>query len=115
MDHNQIFINVIKDKYKSDIIRIDIDNILFIKSEKDYCYIYTSKDIYKCHFKLKKLIKHLSDNFMQCHKQFIININKIDKISVVNRKIYISANIIPIGRLLGNTILEKINYINYYS
>jgi DNA-binding LytR/AlgR family response regulator len=74
------------------------EEILFLKSHKDYVAIVGNDFIYKVHSPLYKLIEKLNyKSLLQTHKSYAVNINKID---------YISNNIITINDfevLIGNT------------
>lgn len=77
-------------KYKDDMIilksqlityRIRKDNIIYIESMRNYIYIYTRKRTLKLRKSLKEIIKLLDDRFVQIHKSYIVNMDKIDNIS----------------------------------
>lgn len=64
---------------------IKINNIIYIEKIKNKSYIYTlqSKAIYSCTITLDKLLDMLPDNFMKCHRSYIVN---KDYISTVDNK-----------------------------
>lgn len=77
-------------KYKEDMIilkshlityRIRKDNIIYVESMRNYVYIYTGKRTLKLRKSLKEIIKLLDDRFVQIHKSYIVNMDKIDNIS----------------------------------
>lgn len=77
-------------KYKDDMIilksqlityRIRKDNIIYIESMRNYIYIYTRKRTLKLRKSLKEIIKLLDNRFVQIHKSYIVNMDKIDNIS----------------------------------
>lgn len=77
-------------RYKDDTVilkshlityRIRKDNIIYIESIRNYIYIYTRKRTLKLRKSLKEIIKLLDDVFVQIHKSYIVNMDKIDNIS----------------------------------
>ena len=62
-------------------IRLNLDSILFIESDKNYVNIYTNKEVYKYRNTLQEFQENLPNNFVQTHKSFIVNSNLITSIS----------------------------------
>ena len=90
-----------------DLIRVEIDDILFFKSDTDYVEIHT---------KTKKILSSESlshweycldtYHFTRIHKSYIINIKKIEKIS--GNRVFLKDNIkIPIGRAYKSDFTKK--------
>lgn len=83
----------IKSEYK--IIRIDFNDIKYIEAMRDYIRIYLeNQEPVMTLMGLKKLAEHLpAQSFMQVHRSFIVNLNKITTIErnriVFDNKIYI--------------------------
>ncbi|RDY60886.1 LytR/AlgR family response regulator transcription factor [Flagellimonas nanhaiensis] len=76
---------------------VQIDDILFLKSEVDYVCLVTKNKEYLILDSLKNWKEKLSDhNFVQVHRSFIVSIGKIDK--VIGNQIYIGKTKIPIGK-----------------
>ncbi len=61
---------------------IYISDIIYIEVVGNYCYIHTDNDIYKIRSTLQKLSANLQNlkNLIQCHKSFIINLDKIKQL-----------------------------------
>ena len=71
-----VFIN-----YNSRIIKIQVDDIIFINSDGDYVYINTINHKYIIREKLKNISDKLNPNlFIRIHKSYIVSLNKIDEL-----------------------------------
>ncbi|ADO84470.1 LytR/AlgR family response regulator transcription factor [Ilyobacter polytropus] len=63
------------------LVLIDVNKIIFIKSEKNVILVHTLNSAYECSHSLKELETRLrEDKFMRIHKSTIINIDYIDEI-----------------------------------
>jgi two-component system LytT family response regulator len=99
---NHIFI-----KMDKKMIKIDIDEILFIEGMKEYIKIATSDKIYTTHKSLATVFEELpSDRFLRIHKSYIISINKVK--SIEGNQIQILSYTLPIGRIFSKTVKNKI-------
>lgn len=95
INHNDQFL-FIKSEYK--IIRIDIMNICYIESLRDYVKIHMEgeKPIMAL-LTLKTIMKHLSpDIFMRVHRSFIVNLHKVHTIER-NRIVFENSIYVPIS------------------
>jgi DNA-binding LytR/AlgR family response regulator len=114
---NRVRNNVIQQKNEIDknlflysdktLYNIHIDDILFLKAEIDYVKVVTAeKDILildslrNWNEKLQKF------KFIQIHRSYIININKITKIQ--GNQVFIGNVIIPIGKSYKGQFIKKI-------
>ena len=80
-----------------DYISIKLSDILYIQSDGDYTKIITPDKSYLANHPLKHWKDNLSQTlFCQIHRSFLININKIEKIS--SSSLFINKKEIPIGR-----------------
>lgn len=91
------------------IHRIEIGDILYIKSCSHQIEVQcANKIIYSRRYSLENFSSLLDDNFLQCHKQYIVNISKISNIDRLTRYININNQYtIPIGRTYANTFLQQ--------
>lgn len=86
--------------------KIDIQDILFIESDKNYLIINHLNDTYRYRSTISDFEKELPSNFIKTHKGFIVNIKKIK--GFTNTQIYIEDYIIPISKTFKNPVLEKL-------
>lgn len=77
---------------------VDICDIEYIESNEWLCKIYTADDEIICAKRLNYLNSLFAEyGFIRCHKGYIVNMAKIDKIN--STKIFlISGKTIPLGR-----------------
>lgn len=91
---------------------IDENEILFIKRDGMKLIYHTSNKNYDAYSSFNKIQKNIPDNFIRCHKSFMINIHKIVNIDLVENSIFFSDNSkCEIGPKYKNMVMEVIpNY-----
>jgi DNA-binding LytR/AlgR family response regulator len=83
-------------KFETKIIRVELDDILFIEGLKNYVSIYTKTQRIVTLQVMKQLEKVLPPNrFVRIHRSYIVALDKID--SIERQEIYIDDHILPIG------------------
>jgi len=101
-----LFINVNKK-----MVKVFLDEILFIESRKEYINIVTKEKTFITKFQLGEIEEQLSDNnFIRVHRSFLISKTKIDAFTA--NEIEIAGQQIPIGRtykeLVNSLLGEKL-------
>ena len=77
-------------------VELSADKINFIESEGNYLIFYTNDKIYKLRSTIKNIMSELSTNtFVQTHRAYIVNKNKIEKFN--NKSLIIKDTVIPIS------------------
>lgn len=99
---NNIFLNIDKTLHK-----VNLDDVLYIESDRNYLTFVTKHKKYVFIDSLKNWNTKLSENFIQVHKSYIINVHQIDKLA--GNDIYIGINKIPIGRTFKQEFIKKFN------
>lgn len=85
---------VVKDGEYS--VELAIDEINYIESEGNYLVIHTDRKKYKIRSTIKKMIEELSASiFVQTHRAYIVNKNKIKSFS--SKKVMIGDTAIPVS------------------
>lgn len=93
-------------------VKIEFKNITHIKSDGDYTHIYCKGKKYHVSYSLKYWLENLpSDQFVQVHRSFIVNLSEIQKVSA--NKIEINENKIPLGRVFKRDFQKT--YLKMYS
>jgi len=88
---------------------IDLNDILFIEKAGVKIIYHTYQADYVSYNSFNKLI--LPNNFIRCHKSFIVNIDNISNISYSNNIIYLkNGSSCYIGPKYKNSLLEVIRY-----
>lgn len=78
-------------------VKLAISEINYILSEGNYLLFYTDKKSYKCRNTIKQILEILPSNiFLQTHRAYVVNKNKIQKFS--SKEIIIGQAIIPVSK-----------------
>lgn len=84
-------------KVDKKMVKINIDEILFIEGMKEYIKVVTTDKTYITHKSLTSLTEELpADLFMRIHKSYTIALNKVK--SIEGNRIHIHTYTVPIGR-----------------
>lgn len=97
------------------LVKLSIEDILFIEGMQNYIVIHTAQEKLMILAPLKNILDLLpADTFLQIHKSYIVSINKVEAIEgneliLPNHKIPISARMRPqvLDFLTKNRILKK--------
>jgi len=86
-------------KHKGDMISVNPEKIIMIKSEGNHCEILTTKRKFVTRSSIKNLLNSINRDFLiQVHRGYIVNLNMISSFSIGKDEICIEDYIIPIGR-----------------
>ncbi|WP_161635236.1 LytR/AlgR family response regulator transcription factor [Aquimarina macrocephali] len=103
--NKQLFLYADKTIYK-----ITIDDILYLKAEVDYVKVITKEKSILLLDSLHNWEKKLYDyNFVRTHRSYIVNFEKINKVS--GNLVYIADEKIPVGKTYKEEFLKKMKYI----
>jgi len=90
---------------------IDLNDVQFIEKNGMKLIYHLSHDKFEAYNSFSKIEHTLPENFVRCHKSFIVNINNIVHISLVDACItFKNDDICYIGPKYKNKFLEVINY-----
>lgn len=94
-------------KVNKKLIKINLNDILYIESLKDYIKVTTTLGDFVAHKSLTSITDELpKSNFIRIHRSFTISINKIS--SLEGNTVQISTRNIPIGRNYVKQTKERI-------
>jgi len=96
------------------LVKVNLNSILFAHTDsKNYCSIVTADDkklsVRYSILKLGEKFKGL--DFVQTHRSYIINWNKIDLLHEYDQTIEIQGHYVPIGRTYKEEIYKRLNVI----
>ncbi|GAA4268286.1 LytR/AlgR family response regulator transcription factor [Hyunsoonleella aestuarii] len=98
-------------KVNKKLIKVNLNDILYIESLKDYIKVITNLGDYVVHKSLSAMTEELpQSNFMRIHRSYTISINKV--IALDGNTVEISNRKIPIGRNYVKQTKERIFNIN---
>lgn len=100
--------NVIYLKMNNSIRKINVDEIMFIEVNGNYCYIFTKEKKFILKISLKKIKDKLNQYtcFIQVHKRFILQQKFVKSINVKEKLVFIDDHKIPIGRMYKKDFLD---------
>ena len=92
-------------------IFLDVNNIVSVKSEWNYCVIKTPKNQFALKTNLIKLMLALGEQMIRTHRSYIVNTKYIQKINLSKMTIKIENVILPIGRKNKSNVEAYLNLI----
>ena len=97
-------------------IIIKEEDVLYIKKDNMKLIYHTHLNDYSSYVSFNKIEAKLPENFVRCHKSYIVNIDAIDHIDTFNNNIFlIHDNICPIGPKYKNNFMEVVNNYEYFT
>ncbi|MCR8666121.1 LytTR family DNA-binding domain-containing protein [Aestuariibaculum sp. M13] len=89
-------------------VRIVLDDILYIESDKDYIKIFTPDKMHLCRQTISAIEAMIDKNeFVRIHRSFIVPVNKIK--SYTHELVEINKKELPIGKFYLNHFLKIVN------
>ncbi len=92
------------------IYNIDCKDICFAESNKRKVIIHTIDEKYEIYMSMKEFKCILTDNFISCHKSYIVNMNYIQKISKTDI-VLSTGDCVPVSRSYYKILKE--NFMSY--
>ena len=91
------------------------DGIQYIQKDGMKVIFHTDTRDYETYSSFKKILPQLPNQFVQCHKSYIVNTKKITDVDVINNAIFLNNNEnlkCYIGPKYKNQLMEVLNYGN---
>lgn len=99
----------VKTEYK--IVKVRLDDILYVEGLQNYVSIYTKTERILSLRNIKKMEEQLpGQQFVRVHKSYIISLDKID--SIERNRIFIGEAVIPVGETYKENFLAMIEHLN---
>ena len=87
--------------------KVKLNDILWLKSDGNYCIIQTYTKRYVMKISLTKIKTYLpEERFVQIQKSYLAQISKIDSVDTSNNKVTIDNNDLPLGRKYKKDLLN---------
>lgn len=97
-------------KHKEKMVKIYIEEILYIEAERNYCRIYTQNKEYLLSTTLKIMEEKLpTRHFIRVHRSFIANLTQIDE--VADNHVILQGKTIPLSISMREDLLKRIKTI----
>ncbi|NLR64504.1 response regulator transcription factor [Chitinophaga varians] len=89
------------------LVRVLLEDIIFIEAMENYVYIHTTHGRYLTHSTLKAVAENVTGpEFVQTHKSYIINTRKIT--SIEGNRIMMGQASVPVSRGLKDSVMNTI-------
>lgn len=97
-------------KSDSRLVKVDIDNLLYIEAKGDYAIFKTEDNSYIVHSTMKNIMNKIDKSrFLKVHRSYIVNLDKI--IDIEESNLLINDKVIPISRANKEALNSRINMI----
>ena len=105
-----ILSNCIFVRHHEKMVKVNIQDILYIEAERNYCRIYSKDKEYLLVMTLKDMDEKLpSKHFLRVHRSFIVNLSQIEEIATSH--IVIGKKAIPVSKSLKEELLKRLQTI----
>lgn len=94
----------------NNLVKILTTDILYIKSAGNYLEFFMADQKVMTIMTLKEITSKLTTNFQQIHRSYIVNIDKVNK--VTSEGIIIIDKIIPLSKTYEDRFLKKLNLLS---
>lgn len=92
------------------LLRLAIDEILFLEAMGDYVKVFTKARFHAIHTTLKKIEETLpASKLLRVHRSYIVALNKIDKIQ--DGVIIINSKPVPVADAYRNSLNKRLNIV----
>ncbi len=99
-------------RYKNQMVKVLLSDILFAEADRNYCKIYCQDQTYLLSVPLRNIEAQLpADRFIRVHRSFVVNLTKIDAISEYHEFLTILSHQIPISRRLKEEVIKRLKMI----
>jgi len=94
-------------RYKEKMIKIMLEDILYMEADRNYSHIFSSNREYVLSIPLKTIEEKMSMQlFMRIHRSYLINITHVDE--VAENHVMIANKMIPIGTGMREQLMQRI-------
>ncbi|MCC5929213.1 MAG: response regulator [Cyclobacteriaceae bacterium] len=92
------------------LIKVMLDDILYIEAERNYCNIITTADNHLIVCPLNSFCeKMVSKDFLRVHRSYVVNLKKLD--AVAESHLEIKRKVIPIGKMYKEELMKSIRKV----
>ena len=99
-------------RYKNQMVKVLLTEILFVEADRNYCKIHTETQSYLLSVPLRNVESQLPpNNFFRVHRSFVVNLHKIDAISEYHEYLTIQSHQVPISRRTKEVVVKRLKMI----
>lgn len=97
-------------RHHGQMVKLLLDEILFVEADRNYCHIVTAKQMYLLTTTLKVMQDKLPGSiFVRVHRSYIVNITRLDV--VAESHVEINRKVIPLSKSFKETLLKHLQTI----
>ncbi len=97
-------------KVDSKLIKVKINDILYVEAKGDYALFKTQEKGFIVHTTMKRVEDRLTDhNFVKVHRSYVINLSKI--VDIEESNLLIENKVIPISRSNKEALIKRLNLL----
>ena len=97
-------------RHNGKMVKLLLQDILYIEAERNYCNIVTNKARFLVVCTLKTIEQELPDAFfLRVHRSFVVNIEKLDVLAETHLEI--GRKVIPISRSYKDALISRLHLI----
>lgn len=97
-------------KVDSKLIKVKVDDLLYIEAKGDYALFKTKEKGYIVHSTMKRVKERLDEyNFAKVHRSYVVNLAKI--IDIEESNLLIDNKVIPISRANKEALIKRLNLL----
>jgi len=102
--------NCIFVRHHDTMVKVEINDILYVEAERNYCRIYAKEKEYLLVITLKNLLEKLpAAHFMRVHRSYIVHLSQINEVSTTG--IVILKKFIPVSKAYREELLNRLQTI----
>ncbi len=90
------------------LLRIHTEDLLLVEAQNKQCKLTLNNDVLTVTAKITDLVQKLPAQFVQTHRSFIVNLDKVEAIDSQYKNLTINKVDVPIGRNYKHGIMEKL-------
>jgi DNA-binding LytR/AlgR family response regulator len=94
------------------LVKVCLADVLLVEAYDKYCFIYTREKKYLLSVQLKSMADSLpSEQFMQVHRSYIINLEAIDKVKLNQNSLEIAGKSVPFSKTYKNLLFSRLKML----
>ena len=97
-------------RYKDRMVKVYIDEILYIEADRNYCRIFTRSKEYMLTTTLKTMEEKLPvPKFLRIHRSYMINLAQVDEVAEQN--VIVAGRAVPVSHAFRDELLKRLQTI----
>lgn len=99
-------------RHKAEMVKVSINDILFLEADRNYCKIHTVEKEYLLSVPLANIAAQLpASHFVRPHRSYLVNIFQIDAISENQEYLTFGTRQVPVSRRMKEMVVKRLKMI----